>query len=66
MKETVKDLSKMAVTASKKAVKQAKVKSVAITYLSGSKVVREYSDGSKETLSTLTKCETPTNRRFKL
>lgn len=66
MHETVKDLSSAALASSKKAVQVAKGHDVAITYLSGSKIVKERADGSKETIGTIARSTAPTRRRFKL
>lgn len=69
MYESVKKLSDSAIKATKNAVKTAKKNNIAITYLSGSNIVREASDGSKVTIGTIKEKNQeslPSKRRFKL
>ncbi len=69
MYESVKKLSDSAIKATKKAVKTAKQNNISVTYLSGSKIVREASDGSKVTIGTIKEKNQESlqsKRRFKL
>lgn len=66
MKETNKIIAESAARASAEAVKRAKLANVPVTYLSGTDIVKEYSDGRCETLSQIPAKNASTVRRFKL
>ena len=67
MYESVKGLSESAVRASKKAVSKAKSNDVSVTYLSGSNLIRESSNGVCKTIGHIQKSNNVlSQKRFKI
>jgi hypothetical protein len=66
MYESNKKIQDIATKAAEKAVESAIKNRVPITYISGSEVIRESPDGSKEILEVLPPNIQPTQKRFKI
>ncbi len=68
MYESNKELSKMALRASRRAIKEAKDQKISITYLEGDNIIEESFDGKKEIIKKLPKRDRipVSTRRIKL